>query len=109
MNKNDFKYVIRFIQFKIRDYYYYTSDLTWSGPQSMRSFGREQYRMVTFVRQVNHFREQWFLQETFTHFLPVEHELPTFPVEPVKCAGVVHRHVHLFRFVVALRQNDRII
>jgi hypothetical protein len=34
--------------------------------------------------------------------LPVEHELPAVPVEPVKRTRVVHRHVHLFRLVMAL-------
>lgn len=71
----------------------------------MRSLGREQHWMVALVCQVHHFGELGFLQETFAHLLSVEHELPAVPVEPVKRAGVVHGHVHFFRFVVALRQQ----
>lgn len=86
-----------------------TMCLTRSGPQSVRSFGREQHRMVALVRHVHHFRKHGLLQKSLAHLLPVEHELPARPVEPVKRAGVVHRHVHLFRFVVALRRNNSVV
>lgn len=65
-------------------------DLTWSRPQSMGAFGREQYRMIAFVRQMDHLGKLGFLQKSFAHLLPVKHEFPAVSVEPVECTRVMH-------------------
>lgn len=72
----------------------------------MRSFGREQHRMIALVCQVHHFGKLGFLQKPFTHLLSVVNKFPPIPVEPVKRASIVHRHVHFFRFVITLWQKQ---